>query len=209
MSSYQPVGYPPGAGGSSGRVDPPARVLSSAIRFLRTLPRIVYIASSLFAFIFILATSHHASPSTLPALSSHIKGQASSLSAYLSRIAAGATPSQEMTYRQHLELTTSPQEQITHSETMGFDHIYVLSLPSRLDRREQMSKLGAALGVRITFVDAALKSEPFIKWIGERVGEQRRLRRKALVSGGVPRRARVASCWPRASVADRTGGHAR
>lgn len=87
-----------------------------------------------------------------------------------------------LAYRRFLEETTSPSNQIIHSPTMGFSKIYVLSLPSRVDRREEMRKLAEALGVEITFVDAADKSEPFIRWIGERVGETRGLRARMMVS---------------------------
>lgn len=45
-----------------------------------------------------------------------------------------------------------------------------------------MRKLADALGVEITFVDAARKEEPFIQWIGERVVESREKRRAVMVS---------------------------
>lgn len=44
-----------------------------------------------------------------------------------------------------------------------------------------MSKLARALGVEVTFVDAADKGEGFIRWIGERVGESRKLRQEVMV----------------------------
>ncbi|BGP19317.1 hypothetical protein JCM10213_006195 [Rhodosporidiobolus nylandii] len=83
-------------------------------------------------------------------------------------------PSDSLDYRNHLETTTSPSSQIYHSPTLTFDHIYVLSLPARTDRREQMSDLAKAHGLKITFVDASLKSEPFIRWIAERAVEVRK-----------------------------------
>lgn len=86
-----------------------------------------------------------------------------------------------LSFRDHLELTTSPRSQITHSPTLGFGHIYVLSLPNREDRRKQMEVLARALGIRITFVDAADKGEPWIKWIAERVVEVRRKKIKLMV----------------------------
>ena len=64
---------------------------------------------------------------------------------------------------------------------MGFDKIYVLSLPGRKDRRGQMSKLARALGVQVTFVDASLKDEPWVKWVAERVLEVRRQRVQIMV----------------------------
>lgn len=44
-----------------------------------------------------------------------------------------------------------------------------------------MSKLARALGVEVTFVDAADKGEGFIKWIAERVMESRDLRKVVMV----------------------------
>ncbi|GAA5934989.1 hypothetical protein JCM1841_007076 [Sporobolomyces salmonicolor] len=85
-------------------------------------------------------------------------------------------PSNTLSYRHHLEQTTSPPSQLHHSPTLTFDHIYVLSLPARSDRRAQMSQLAKALGLKITFVDASLKDEPFIRWIAERVVEVRKER---------------------------------
>lgn len=184
MSAYHPIGYPPPS--SNPNQSPPPRLFSSVGRTVRNLPRLAYLTLGLLAFLALGFTSHKASPETLPALSTHLTNSVSayqsSLQSYLARLRAGAQPSVEMTYRQHIESTTSPRSQIEHHPTMGFDHIYVLSLPSRIDRRDEMSKLGQALGVKITFVDAALKTEPFIKWIGERVAEQRDSRSRILVS---------------------------
>ncbi|GAA5928260.1 hypothetical protein JCM3775_000560 [Rhodotorula graminis] len=95
------------------------------------------------------------------------------------RHAAPAT-APSMAYRAHLEATTSPESQRTHSPTLTFDHIYVLSLPTRLDRRDQMTQLARAHGLEITFVDAANKNEPFIRWIAERAVEVRRDRLKIM-----------------------------
>ncbi|GAA5865064.1 hypothetical protein JCM8547_007701 [Rhodosporidiobolus lusitaniae] len=85
-----------------------------------------------------------------------------------------------LAYRRHLEHLTSPPSFTHHAHSLGFDRIYVLSLPSRLDRRRDMSKLARALGVEIEFVDAADKNEPFLKWIAERVAESRDERRKVM-----------------------------
>ncbi|KAK4697252.1 hypothetical protein P7C70_g8241, partial [Phenoliferia sp. Uapishka_3] len=88
----------------------------------------------------------------------------------------------DLSYRNHLELTTSPNAQITHSPTLGFSNIYVLSLPHRLDRRDDMGKLARALGLNITFVDAANKDDNFFGWIAERVAETRAVRAALMVS---------------------------
>ncbi|GAA6032961.1 hypothetical protein JCM8097_000068 [Rhodosporidiobolus ruineniae] len=87
-----------------------------------------------------------------------------------------------LAYRRFLEQTTSPSgpDLTTHSPTLGFDHIYVLSLPSRKDRRRDMQKLADALGVEVEFVDAADKREPFIRWIAEQVYESREERRRVM-----------------------------
>lgn len=76
---------------------------------------------------------------------------------------------------------------IVHSPTFTFDAIYVLSLPSRTDRRELMLKLASALDVRIIFVDAVDKELPFVKWIAERVAETRREKLRLISSArGIP-----------------------
>jgi hypothetical protein len=90
-------------------------------------------------------------------------------------------PSNTLTYRDHLERTTSPASQIIHSSTLTFDAIYVLSLPTRTDRREQMTQLAKAHGLRLTFVDAANKNAPFIRWIAERAVETRKERLRIMV----------------------------
>lgn len=91
-------------------------------------------------------------------------------------------PNNHLAYHRHLELTTSPPSQINHSPTLTFNAIYVLSLPTRLDRREQMQKLARALGLKIVFVDAFSKKEPFVKWIAERVAEVRGRKKALMVS---------------------------
>ncbi|BGP34670.1 hypothetical protein JCM10296v2_006492 [Rhodotorula toruloides] len=87
-----------------------------------------------------------------------------------------------LAYRRFLEETTSPANLTTHSPTLAFDHIYVLSLPARQDRRADMRQIADALGVTIEFVDAADKREPFLKWIAERVKESRDERRKVMAA---------------------------
>ncbi|GAA6017739.1 hypothetical protein JCM11491_001188 [Sporobolomyces phaffii] len=83
-------------------------------------------------------------------------------------------------YRQQLELATSPAQFLTHSPTLAFSHIYVLSLPSRQDRRDQMTQLARALGITIEFVDAMDKQSPVFGWIADRVQETRKLRKKII-----------------------------
>ncbi|SDA02940.1 BZ3500_MvSof-1268-A1-R1_Chr11-1g03228 [Microbotryum saponariae] len=91
-------------------------------------------------------------------------------------------PTNSLAFRNHLELTTSPETQIKHSPTMTFDHIYVLSLPNRSDRREQMLELAKAHGLKIVFVDAVSKDLVFIKWIAERASEIRKERLKLIAA---------------------------
>lgn len=94
-----------------------------------------------------------------------------------------AKDSDRLAYRLHLERTTSPRTQRIHSPTLTFDHIYVLSLPTRLDRRHEMLHLARAHGLELTFVDAVNKSEPFIKWIAEQAAHVRPERLEIMVRG--------------------------
>ncbi|KAM0748259.1 hypothetical protein T439DRAFT_304637 [Meredithblackwellia eburnea MCA 4105] len=101
--------------------------------------------------------------------------------------ASSSSSSRVLAYREHLEETTSIPSLAHHSPTLTFDHIYLLSLPSRLDRREQIGKLARAHGLEVTFVDAAYKNEPFMKWIAERAAEVRVQRLKLMAKAqGVP-----------------------
>jgi len=86
----------------------------------------------------------------------------------------------ELAYRAHLEAEHGPLPPTSHSPTLGFSNIYVLSLPNRTDRRERMSKLARALGLRFTFVDATPMASPVITWIGERAAEVRMLKHPIL-----------------------------
>ena len=89
--------------------------------------------------------------------------------------------SDPLAYRRQIQLaTTQPRD-----PEPAFDHVYVLSLPAREDRRADMRQLAQALAIDITFVDAADKEEPFLQWIAERVAESRKLRRQVMVRGAV------------------------
>jgi len=116
----------------------------------------------------ILLLSLHSTPESI---TTTFRKGSGSLLASTPNLEPGSTflydPSNTLAYRTQLELSTSPPEFLAHSPTLTFDHIYVLSLPWRTDRREQMTKLARALGVEITFVDASSKEEPFIRWIAE------------------------------------------
>lgn len=92
-----------------------------------------------------------------------------------------AKDSDRLAYRLHLERTTSPRTQRIHSPTLTFDHIYVLSLPTRTDRRHEMLNLARAHGLELTFVDAVNKSEPFVKWIAEQAAHVRPERLEIMV----------------------------
>lgn len=87
-----------------------------------------------------------------------------------------------LAYRHQLELSTTPSEFLTHSPTLTFSNIYVLSLPSRQDRRDQIQRVADALGLKIEFVDAKDKEDPIFGWIAQRVKETRKLRKKIIVS---------------------------
>ena len=82
-------------------------------------------------------------------------------------------------YRAHLEAEHAGYASFPPGteRTLGFSHIYVLSLPKRTDRRERMRKLAKALAVDLTFVDATAKDAGVIGWIGERAAEVRERKR--------------------------------
>ncbi|BGP50943.1 hypothetical protein JCM10450v2_006869 [Rhodotorula kratochvilovae] len=102
-----------------------------------------------------------------------------SLSSPLDALRLARTDPADLSYRRELERATAPSPPPV-AKPLGFDHVYVLSLPSREDRRADMRKLARALDIDIEFVDAANKDEPFIKWIAERVVESRDLRRNEM-----------------------------
>lgn len=77
-------------------------------------------------------------------------------------------------FRRFLEMTTSPSGFNQHHPTLGFDHIYCISLPERIDRRITMNKISNALGIQITFINATSKESNLIKWIGEKAYEIRK-----------------------------------
>lgn len=99
-------------------------------------------------------------------------------------------PSHSLSYRDELERQgrlRATEDWPNKGAQLGFDKIYVLSLPGRKDRRSQMTKLAKALGVKVSFVDASLKDEPWVKWVAEQVREVRQQRVKIMVSAlGVP-----------------------
>ncbi|GAA5865052.1 hypothetical protein JCM8547_007695 [Rhodosporidiobolus lusitaniae] len=105
---------------------------------------------------------------------SYTSGGSSASMVSIPSLFLSADKSNSLSYRDHLERTTSPASQIYHSPTLTFDHIYVLSLPTRQDRRDQMNDLAKAHGLKLTFVDAVNKNEPFIRWIAERAVEIRK-----------------------------------
>ncbi|GAA6003057.1 uncharacterized protein JCM10292_000316 [Rhodotorula paludigena] len=126
--------------------------------------------------------------------------------AQLSHYLPSARDSDPLAYRRFLEHTAAPprsgsaaanstraaitddDDRETERGPLGFSHVYVLSLPSRTDRRRDMRRIAHALDIDIEFVDAANKDEPFIKWIAERVAESRELRRDEMAKArGVPR----------------------
>ncbi|KAG0142250.1 hypothetical protein CROQUDRAFT_50580 [Cronartium quercuum f. sp. fusiforme G11] len=84
-------------------------------------------------------------------------------------------------YRHQLEQATSPDFIRNHSQTLSFDHIYVLSLPTSHHRRERILKLARALELSITFVDALDKHSGIIRWIASQV-EHIRSRKRPLLA---------------------------
>lgn len=81
-------------------------------------------------------------------------------------------------------------QDVSHSNfTSPFDHIYVVSLPNRADRREQMSLIASALQLNITFIDAMPSTSPLITYIAEQVHATRQ-RKAEYLAAVAPRSAR-------------------
>ena len=101
--------------------------------------------------------------------------------------AASTEEDAEMAYHAHLEKEHSPHSYTKHSPTLTFDHIYVVSLPKRTDRRERMDKIARALGLKFTYIDAMSKDSSMLGWIAERVSEVRQRKRPILAGAlGIP-----------------------
>lgn len=83
-----------------------------------------------------------------------------------------SNPDDTISYRMHLQHTTSPYLS-AYTPTLSRSPIFMYFPSSRRDRRDQLLKLADALGLRITFVDAESKEASFNKWIAERVYEVR------------------------------------
>lgn len=90
---------------------------------------------------------------------------------------------QRLAYRMHLEENHSPHAySIDDSSTLGFDHIYVVSVASAVQRRAQITKVAEAHGLNFQMFDAVAKDLPVIDWIADRVVETRETRRPILAS---------------------------
>ncbi len=62
-----------------------------------------------------------------------------------------------------------------NSSTLGvFSHIFVVSRPTRLDRRSAMEQLRAGLGIQWTYIDALSYEDSVVEEIGECVRSQRK-----------------------------------
>lgn len=137
---------------------------------------LIALSASIFTFLVLSLSAHRNAPSSPSAQ------RAANYLPKLPSLATSPSDTHLLAYRKYLEETTSPSSYTTHSTTLTFDHIYVLSLPNRTDRRHEMQKLANALGIEIEFVDASDKNEPFFQWIAERVGESRKLRKQIMVN---------------------------
>ncbi|GAA5821581.1 hypothetical protein JCM11251_000920 [Rhodosporidiobolus azoricus] len=161
----------------------------------RPVPVVPVVVASIVALLLLTSLSAHRNQHSSPTahrLAAYLPSSSFSLSNPLLRDddappLPSSPPSEEqlqldpLAYRKYLEATTAFSPAFTtHDRAAGFDHIYVLSLPSRKDRRKDMLKMAKALGVEIEFIDAADKKEPFIKWIAERVSESREERRRVM-----------------------------
>lgn len=68
-------------------------------------------------------------------------------------------------YRAHLK---SQSADASDDDTkLRFDSIYVLSMPSCLERRKEMNQWARALELDITYFDAMSKHENLMRWIAE------------------------------------------
>ncbi|EGG10632.1 uncharacterized protein MELLADRAFT_103329 [Melampsora larici-populina 98AG31] len=85
-----------------------------------------------------------------------------------------------LTYRNQIESITTSRFILNRSNTLSFDHIYVLSLPNNFKRRQRIQKIGNALELNFTFIDAIEKNSSVIDWIGSKVKEIRNKKRKIL-----------------------------
>lgn len=110
---------------------------------------------------------------------SHFKNAAPSWMPFSSSSAAKGAES----YRDHLLATTSPEGFFTHSRTMGFSKIFVLSLPGAEERRQSMDKIARALELDFEFFDATPASYQVLPWIAERVDETRQVKINAVQTG--------------------------
>ncbi|KAJ8291802.1 hypothetical protein OF846_005048 [Rhodotorula toruloides] len=102
-------------------------------------------------------------------------------------------------YRRHLEEFHAADNHDVRPN-LGFDHVYVVSLARRDDRRQIMSKLAAAHNLRLTFIDALPFESSVVGWIAERVAEVRRMKRGLLGKGlQLPQNSLggqdIDSCW--------------
>lgn len=102
-------------------------------------------------------------------------------------------------YRRHLDEFHSADAHDIRPN-LGFDHVYVVSLARRDDRRKVMSKLAAAHNLRLTFIDALPFETSVVGWIAERVAEVRRMKRGLLGKGlQLPQNSLggqdIDSCW--------------
>lgn len=94
-----------------------------------------------------------------------------------------AAPLDRLAYRAQLEASHGPHNfSIDGSSTLGFDNIYVLSLPSAVRNRVQMSKLAKAHGLSMQTFDATGKNLPVINWIADRVLEGKGVRAPTLAA---------------------------
>lgn len=87
----------------------------------------------------------------------------------------------QSTYRNKIDSTTSSTFILNHSNTLSFDHIYVLSLPNNLKRRNRIQKISNALNLNFTLTDAIDKNSSVIRWIGSQV-EQIRIKKRKILS---------------------------
>ncbi|KAJ7266796.1 hypothetical protein C8J57DRAFT_1618197 [Mycena rebaudengoi] len=79
-----------------------------------------------------------------------------------------STAKTSLSYHERLS-SMQPTDSLPHSRRLGAGRIYVINLPSRADRREEMAQLASALDINLTWHNAMHYSEESVSTIVERL----------------------------------------
>lgn len=147
---------------------------------LLTHKRLWTLALGSITLIALLRYAHPPSPSLFDSTSHPFTQTISHLFSSLSPPFSPFLLKHDISYRDSIEHLTSPSFISNRTSTLSFDHIYVLSLPSKLKRRARIQKIGRALDLSFTFVDALDKHSSSIRWIAQQVHHIRSRKRRLL-----------------------------